>query len=138
MRQKILSINGYILVVVGFVFVALGLIAYFAGVGPFKVMLHDSMPLAILPFTEAFALAALFGIVFVRTSKQPQYSPFWNQLACIIHFILGSCNVVFWPFFASGQHLKIPGVIATILHFTLASAELYAWRLYQENQENTE
>ena len=129
MRQKILALNGYILLLVGLVQVVFGLLAYFSGVGPLQ-KLFESIPLAILPFTEAFALAALFGIVFIRESKASGYSTFWNKLAFTIHLILGSSNLVFWPFFTSTQDLKIQGIAATILHFSMVFAELYAVHLY--------
>lgn len=128
MRQKILAVNGYILLLVGLAQVALGLLAYFFGAGPLQ-KLFESIPMAILPFTEAFALAALFGIVFIKESKKFGYSTFWNKLACTIHLILGSCNLMFWPFFTSAQNLIIPGIAATILHFSLVIAELYAVHL---------
>ncbi|MBO6727336.1 MAG: hypothetical protein JJ911_16885 [Rhizobiaceae bacterium] len=129
MRQNILAVNGYILLLIGLAQVALGLLAYFSGAGPLQ-KLFEYMPMAILPFTEAFALAALFGIIFIRESKKFGYSTFWNKLACTIHLILGSCNLMFWPFFTSAQNLTIPGIAATVLHFSLVIAELYAVHLY--------
>lgn len=120
-KQKILTINGWFLVIVGFLQASMTIVGRFMGNGILKQLNNE--PLGAIGMFEAFMLAGLFGIVFIRTAKTSDKLSFWNLLACFIHLTLGTANLVFWTdiFIAIGA--QIPGTIATILHFAFALTE---------------
>lgn len=119
--QKILTINGWFLVVVGFLQASMTIVGRFLGNGILKQLNNE--PLGAIGMFEAFMLAGLFGIVFIRTAKASDKLSFWNLLACFIHFTLGTANIVFWTDIFVAIGAQIPGTIATILHFAFALTE---------------
>ena len=120
-RQRILIINGWFLVIVGFFQTIMTMIGRFTGNGILK-QLHDE-PLGAIGMFEGFMLAGLFGIVFIRAAKTTDKLRFWNLLACFIHLTLGTANIVFWTDTFVAIDAQIPGSVATIFHFAFAMAE---------------
>nr|WP_299345160.1 hypothetical protein [Allomuricauda sp.] len=120
-RQRILAINGWFLVIVGFLQAIMTIVGRFTGNGILK-QLHDE-PLGAIGMFEGFILAGLFGIVFIRAAKMTDKLRFWNLLACFIHLTLGTANMVFWTDTFVAIDAQIPGTIATILHFAFAMTE---------------
>lgn len=120
-RQRILTINGWFLIIVGFLQAIMTIIGRFTGNGILK-RLHDE-PLGAIGMFEGFMLAGLFGIVFIRTAMKTDKLRFWNLLACFIHLTLGTANIVFWADMFVAIDAQIPGTIATILHFAFAISE---------------
>jgi hypothetical protein len=121
-RKRVLLINGVFLIIVGAVQVLFVLLAHFADVGPL-VRLHDAMPLGTLPLVEAFGLAALLGIIFVRVSRT-EHAAFWNVVAGLAHAMMATCNIMFWPLFEQSE-MTTPGLIATIAHLAFVVLEGY-------------
>ena len=119
--QRLLTINGWFLVIVGFLQALMTIIGRFTGNGILK-QLHDE-PLGAIGMFEGFMLAGLFGIVFIRTAKKADKLRFWNVLACFIHLTLGTANLVFWTDLFVAIDAQIPGTVATILHFAFALTE---------------
>lgn len=120
-QKKILIINGWFLVIVGFIQAIMTMIGRFTGKGILK-QLHEE-PLGAIGMFEGFMLAGLFGIVFIRTAKKTDKFRFWNLLACFIHLTLGTANIVFWMDTFVAIDAQIPGTIATVLHFAFALTE---------------
>ena len=120
-RQRILAINGWFLVIVGFLQAIMTIVGRFTGYGILKQLHVD--PLGAIGMFEGFMLAGLWGIVFIRTAKTTDTLRFWNLLACFIHLTLGTANIVFWTDTFVAIDAQIPGTIATILHFAFALTE---------------
>ena len=120
-RRKILTINGWFLVIVGFLQAIMTLVGRFTGNGILK-QLHAE-PLGAIGMFEGFMLAGLFGFVFIRTARTTDKLRFWNLLACFIHLTLGTANIVFWTDIFVAIDAQIPGTVATILHFAFALVE---------------
>ena len=120
-RQRLLTINGWFLVIVGFLQAFMTIIGRFTGHGILKQLHND--PLGAIGMFEGFMLAGLFGIVFIRMAKTTDKLRFWNLLACFIHLTLGTANIVFWTDTFVAMDAQIPGTVATILHFAFALAE---------------
>ena len=120
-QQRLLTINGWFLVIVGFLQAIMTIIGRFTGNGILKQLHND--PLGAIGMFEGFMLAGLFGIVFIRMAKTTDKLRFWNLLACFIHLTLGTANIVFWTDTFVAIDAQIPGTIATILHFAFALTE---------------
>ena len=120
-RQKLLTINGWFLVLVGFLQAIMTIIGRFTGNGILKELHND--PLGAIGMFEGFVLAGLFGIVFIRMARTTHKLRFWNLLACFIHLTLGTANIVFWNDTFVAMDAQIPGTAATILHFAFALPE---------------
>jgi|GEM_PF-1864693 len=120
-RQRLLTINGWFLVIVGFLQAIMTIIGRFTGNGILKQLHND--PLGAIGMFEGFMLAGLFGIVFIRMAKTTDKLRFWNLLACFIHLTLGTANIVFWTDTFVAMDAQIPGTIATVLHFSFALTE---------------
>ena len=120
-RKRILTINGWFLVIVGFLQAIMTIVGRFTGNGMLK-QLHKE-PLGAIGMFEGFMLAGLFGIAFIRTAKTIDKLRFWNIIACLIHFTLGTANIIFWTDMFVAIDAQVPGTIATILHFAFALTE---------------
>ncbi|MCB0279730.1 MAG: hypothetical protein KDD94_09525 [Calditrichaeota bacterium] len=120
-RQKILTINGWFLVMVGFLQAIMTLVGRFTGNGLLR-QLHNE-PLGAIGMFEGFMLAGFFGIVFIRTARTTDKLRFWNLLACFIHLTLGIANIVFWTDTFVAINAQIPGTVATIFHFAFVLTE---------------
>ena len=120
-RQRILTINGWFLVIIGFLLAVMTLLGRFTGNGILG-RLHEE-PLGAIGMFEGFTLAGMFGVVFIRTARKCDNLRFWNRLACVIHLTLGMANLVFWTDLFVAIDARIPGTIATILHFAFALSE---------------
>ena len=120
-RQRLLTINGWFLVIVGFLQAIMTIIGRFTGNGILKRLHND--PLGAIGMFEGFMLAGLFGIVFIRMAKTTDKLKFWNLLACFIHLTLGTANIVFWTDTFVAMDAQIPGTVATTLHFAFALTE---------------
>ena len=119
--KKILTINGWFLVAIGFSQAANGLLGHFGGIGLFKIL--DHLPIGTIGIFEAHFLAGVMGIIFIRAAKKQSGLKFWNLTACGIHLVLGTSNLIFWADTFVILHAEIPGLVATIIHFCFAFSE---------------
>jgi hypothetical protein len=50
----------------------------------------------------------------------------WSITAALVHVLLGTCNIVFWPSFAAAGVVPV-GITAATIHVIFASLELWAY-----------
>lgn len=120
-QKKILIINGWFLVIIGFLQTIMTLIGRFTGNGLLK-KLYDE-PFGTIGMFEGFMLAGLFGIALIWTAKTTDNLKFWHLTACSIHLTLATANIMFWTDIFVAIGAEIPGTVATILHIVFALAE---------------
>jgi hypothetical protein len=126
-RRTLFIANGLFLVVVGAVQVALELLAYYAGAGPYGDKLFHSP--YVVGWVEAHGLAAIFGVLLLTVAARDGRR-FWHVFAAAVHTLLGTANLVFWNGFVAWGMVPM-GIAATIVHFALVTAHTTAivrWR----------
>lgn len=123
MRRRVLVINGWFLLFVGFLMAGMTLVGRYTGNGVLK-LLHEQ-PLGAIGMFEGFVLAGLFGIVFIRVSTTLAELRFWNLVACSVHLILGTANLVFWSDAFVPMGAEVPAGIVTVFHFGFVLSEGY-------------
>ena len=123
MRRKVLRANGYFLIGIGAVMVGLGLASRHASAGPLGATFSEQMPAAVLSWVEAFGLAAILGVIFVRTSRT-SYPPFWNLVAASVHGLMATANLAYWDTFVT-LDMTGPGTGATVAHLLFVALETW-------------
>jgi phosphoglycerol transferase MdoB-like AlkP superfamily enzyme len=121
-RRTLLLINGGALAVVGAAQVLLELLSYYAGVGIYGPLFHNSP--YVVGWVEAHGLAALIGILFLAVGASDGGRR-WHVVALSVHSLLGTANIVFWSGF-SAFGMVGAGIVATTGHLLLVTAHLTA------------
>lgn len=95
----------------------------FFGVGAEAILLARA-PGAGIGMLEAHGLALIIGILVWRSP----YARNWHVVLAAIHALLGSANLLFWPFFVATGTLTM-GYATTSIHWGLVAAHLVALAL---------
>lgn len=95
----------------------------FFGVGPVATLLAGA-PGAGIGMIEAHGLALIIGILVWRSP----YARHWHVVLAAIHALLGTANLLFWPFFAATGTLTM-GYATTSAHWGLVVAHIVALAL---------
>ena len=121
-RRILLLINGGALAMVGVAQVILELLSYYAGVGIYGPLFHNSP--YVVGWVEAHGLATLIGILFLAVAAFDGGRR-WHIVALCVHLLLGTANIVFWSGFSAFGMVEA-GVVATTGHLLLVTAHLIA------------
>ena len=120
-RSKLLRLDGLFLVAMGSGGIAMDLLSYLAGAGPFAgTFLRDPLVIGVI---EAHGLAALVGAMALAKVRFGG-AALHLQLGAA-HLLLGAANIAFFAVFdALGGALQ--GVLVTFVHFAFALANAAA------------
>jgi hypothetical protein len=121
-RRILLLINGGALAMVGVAQVILELLSYYAGVGIYGPLFHNSP--YVVGWVEAHGLAALIGILFLAVAASDR-GPRWHLVALCVHLLLATANILFWSGFRAFGMVGA-GIVATTSHLLLVTAHLIA------------
>lgn len=111
-RKTVLLVNGLFLTAMGGFFAIADLWGYFLGGGPLGPIMHNL--LYTIGFFEAHALACILGLLLLR-ARRVDPVPVWHLVAAVIHLVLGSANLLFWPL-AVQWHAEVAETVVTIIH----------------------
>ncbi|RUU02117.1 hypothetical protein EOD23_20350 [Mesorhizobium sp. USDA-HM6] len=92
----------------------------FFGRGAEAVLLGDA-PGAGIGFIEAHGLALIIGVTLWRVA----YSCNWHAVLAAVHMLLGTANLLFWPFFIAAD-VPVVGYVTTAAHWLFVVAHLAA------------
>ena len=120
--SALLLVNGIVLGAIAATQFVLDFAGYFTGFGPMGAALHGN--LHTIGYAEAHGLAAGFALLMILRRHDRQ--PGWNLTAGLVHVLLGTCNIIFWPVFASAGVVPV-GIIATAIHVIFAVLEIWAY-----------
>ena len=120
--STLLLVNGIVLGAVACLQFVLDFIGYFTGIGPMGGALHGNLDT--IGYSEAHGLAAGFALLMILRRNDGWRG--WNLIAGLVHVLLGTCNLVFWPVFASAGVVPM-GIIATAMHGIFAALEIWAY-----------
>jgi hypothetical protein len=136
MGMRLLRANAVFLMAFG----TLGLVIFdipgiWFSVGPATSVLGGARQAGI-GFVEAHGMAFIIGVLFWRSSRiSPQKQ--WHGIACAVHALLGSANLLFWPVFVDGGVLWL-GYVTTLAHLVLASLHSVALAARAPSQIRTQ
>jgi len=119
--KKILTINGWFLVIAGFLLTTMTLLGRFTGNGILKAL--QAEPLGAIGMFEAFILGGIMGIVLLWAARNSASLKFWNLVACGVHLTFGTANILFWEDSFVHMQAEIPGTVVTIIHFSFVILE---------------
>ena len=119
-RRSLLRANALFLVLAGAGGLRSDILGIFFGQGPVGRSVAAA-PHAGIGFVEAHGLAVILGVLLWRAA--PERS--WHLAAAAIHVLLGTANLVFWPFFLAADMLAM-GYITTSLHWFFVALQLLA------------
>ncbi|MCB0127568.1 MAG: hypothetical protein KDE58_35130 [Caldilineaceae bacterium] len=125
LRNTVLLLNGLFLTGMGGAFACFDLWGYYLGGGPLGPILHNL--LYTIGFFEAHALACILGLLLLR-ARRVDPAPMWHWVAAVIHLLLGSANLLFWPLAVQWQ-AEGPELVVTTLHGLFVIAQLICWWL---------
>ena len=120
--STLLLVNGIVLSAIASAQFVMDFAGYFTGVGPMGAALHGNLDT--LGFSEAHGLAAGFALLMILRRNDGWRG--WNLTAALVHVLLGTCNLIFWPSFANAGVVPV-GIIATTIHVIFAALELWAY-----------
>ncbi len=121
-RPKLLLINGLVLGAIASLQFVLDFAAYWFGVGPTGPALSGN--LYTIGFAEAHGLAAGFALLMILRRKDGWAG--WHLSAALVHTLLGTCNLIFWPLYAE-VGLVPAGIVSTAMHVVFAVLQLWAY-----------
>jgi hypothetical protein len=125
-RRMILRANGIWLLLASTAGLAADISGAFFARGPVGNVLRGA-PEAAIGFMEAHGLAMILGVLFMVAA--PRRS--WHLAGAAIHILLGTCNLVFWQIFVTGDALAV-GYFTTGLHAVFTALQLLAARQVAE------
>ena len=121
-RPKLLLINGLVLGAVASAQFVMDFAGYWYGVGPTGPTLHGNLDT--IGFAEAHGLAAGFALLMILRRNDGWAG--WHLAAALVHILLGTCNLIFWPIFEAAGLVPM-GIVATAMHAVFAGLELRAY-----------
>jgi len=127
-RKALLYANGIFLTLMGGPFVVFDLLSYFWGSGPLGQQFY-AVGYAV-GFVEAHGLAFILGLLLLRAARWEPVA-FWHLLGAGIHLLLGSCNLLFWPFIVAMDVVMIE-IVITSLHFLLFGLQALCFALARQ------
>ena len=119
-RRIILRANAVFLLVAASAGMISDLVGAFLLHGPVGRIL-DKAPHAAIGFVEAHGLALIIGVLLWRAEPQRM----WHLTAMVVHVLLGTSNLVFWPIFGFADMMAV-GYVTTALHGAFAVVQLFA------------
>lgn len=125
LRKTVLLLNGLFLTGMGGTFAVFDLWGYYLGGGPVGPIMHNL--LYTIGFFEAHALACILGLLLLR-ARRVDPAPVWHWVAAVIHLLLGSANLLFWPLAVQWQAER-PEMVVTTLHGLFVVAHLICFWL---------
>jgi hypothetical protein len=120
--STLLLVNGGVLGGVAALQFVLDFTGYFTGIGPMGRALHGNLDA--IGYAEAHGLALGFAILMIICRNDGWRG--WNLVAGLVHLLLGTCNVIFWPVFESAGVVPL-GIAATAMHAIFAVLEIRAY-----------
>jgi hypothetical protein len=120
--STLLLVNGIVLGTIASAQFVMDFAGYFTGLGPMGAALHGNLDT--LGFSEAHGLAAGFALLMILRRNDGWAG--WSLTAALVHILLGTCNIIFWPSFAAAGVVPV-GIIATTIHVIFAALELWAY-----------
>ncbi len=127
-NSTLMLINGLVLGFIAVLQFGFDFTSYYFAVGPMGPALHANLDA--IGYAEAHGLAAIFAVLFVI--RRHDGFAGWHAVACGLHILLGTCNIIFWPVFLSSNVATVGGVLATVMHIAFAAAQF--WVLVTSNQ----
>lgn len=121
-NSTLLLINGIVLGAIAFIQFAFDFLGYWTGLGPAGLALHGN--LNAIGFAEAHGLAAILSLLFIIRRNDGFVG--WHAVAAGVHFLLGACNLIFWPLFATWGLVPM-GIAATAMHVIFFVLESWAF-----------
>ena len=121
-RPTLLLVNGLILGAVALLQFVLDFVAYWFALGPTAPALHGNLDT--IGYAEAHGLA--LGLAALLILRRRDGWAGWHLVAGLAHGLLGICNLIFWPLFAT-WNLEPMGVAATAMHAIFVGFELNAY-----------
>ena len=115
----LLLVNGIVLGTIASAQFVMDFVGYFTGLGPTGAALHGNLDT--IGFSEAHGLAAGYALLMILRRNEGWRG--WNLTASLVHVLLGTCNVIFWPSFEAAGVVPV-GIIATAIHVIFAALEL--------------
>jgi hypothetical protein len=113
-----LRLDGGFLVIAGSGGLLSDTVGHFFGAGPMAGTLGS--PYTIGAF-EAHGLAVIVGGFMIHTASFAERR-LWHALGLIVHLLLGTANLMFWPSFV--QLNVVPaGIVTTALHIAFVGAQ---------------
>lgn len=96
----------------------------YIGVGPLADDFAEQP--STIGFFEAHALAAVIGVLLLRSAGSPERAS-GHALAAVVHGLLAGANVAFWKSFRA-NNMVATGLVTTALHIAFTAAQTTAWR----------
>jgi len=121
-NATLLLVNGIVLGAVALLQFVLDFAGYWGGLGPTGPALHGN--LNTIGFAEAHGLAAIFAVLFIIRRNDGFIG--WHAVAAAVHLLLGVCNLIFWPLFATWGLVPM-GIAATAMHAVFFVLETWAF-----------
>ena len=121
-NSTLLLVNGIVLGAVAVLQFVLDFLGYWTGLGPTGPALHGNLDA--IGFAEAHGLAAILAVLFILRRNDGFVG--WHAVAAAVHLLLGVCNLIFWPLFATWGLVPM-GIAATLMHAVFFVLETWAF-----------
>lgn len=121
-NSTLLLINGIVLGAVAVLQFGFDFAGYWLGVGPTGPALHGNLDA--IGYAEAHGLAAILALLLIIRRHDGFVG--WHAVAAGLHFLLGVCNLIFWPLFVTWGLVPM-GIGATAMHVIFFVLESWAF-----------